>query len=78
MDNGSLEQQLAQLNERMAKVERYMLLSSLLGVARLLLILIPIVLAFIFIPPFIKENLPFVTDLVRFIQELMSRSNNLR
>lgn len=78
MDNISLEQQLVQLNQRMAKVERYMLLSSLLGVARVLLILVPIVLAFIFIPPFIKENLPFVTDLVSFVQDLMSRSKGIR
>ena len=73
-DHGSTEHQLAELNQRMHKVERFMLYSSIVGTARLLLILVPIILAVIFIPPFVKEYLPFVSNILSFIQDFMQRS----
>lgn len=78
MDDSSLSRQLAHLDERLRKIERFMLYSSIVGTVRLLIILVPLVLAVIFIPPFVKEHLPFVTDAIGFAQDLIQRGRGAR
>lgn len=68
----------AELDARLRKIERYMLYSTIVGTARLLIILVPLVLAIIFIPPFVKEHLPFVTDAVSFAQDLIQQGRGVR
>lgn len=78
MDDRSLQQQLASLDARMKKVERYMLWGTIFSTLRTVIILIPIVLAIIFIPPAVKKYLPFATDLINFSQQLMNHASNIR
>lgn len=73
MDDRSLEQKLASLDARMKKVERYMLWGTIFSTLRTVIILVPIVLAFIFIPPAVKKYLPFVTSLMNFSEQVINR-----
>ncbi len=78
MPDSSLDQQLAEIKKRMLKVESYMLWCTILGTLRTLLVVVPIVLAIIFVPPVIKKYLPFVSDLVEFSSDLMNRAPRAR
>jgi hypothetical protein len=78
MPDSSLDHKLEEMNKRMEKVERYMLWGTILSVVRTLIIVVPIVLAVIFIPPVIKKYMPFAADLVQFAQDVMKRVPTVR
>jgi hypothetical protein len=78
MPDSSLDHKLEEMNKRMEKVERYMLWGTILSVVRTLIIVVPIVLAVIFIPPVIKKYMPFAADLLQFSQDVMKRIPTVR
>jgi len=78
MPDSSLEKQIEEMNKRMTKVERYMLWGTILSVVRTTIIVVPIVLAVVFIPPVVKKYMPFATDLLQFAQDVMKRVPSVR
>lgn len=74
MEHRSFETDIGLLEKRMRRVEKYMLWSSIIGTARFVLILIPLVLAIVYVPPFIRDHLPFLQTIEREMTQLHARS----
>lgn len=55
------------VEQRLQKIERYMLWSSIVGTARLIIILIPIILAVIYVPSFVRKYLPAIDLLQNYV-----------
>ncbi len=67
----SVEQQIADLERRIKKIERYMLWSTIFEFLRLAIVIIPIVLAIIFLPPVIKKYSPIIAEVLAASQQLI-------
>lgn len=59
-----VEQKLDLLDARLKKVERFMMWNTISNIIKVLIVLVPIILALIYIPPFVKKNLPFFAQTV--------------
>ena len=61
--------QLEKLNKRMDRIERHMQWDLGVTIARFVVIAVPIVLAFIYIPSFVREYFPQVQSFVLQMQQ---------
>lgn len=65
----SIEKRLIEIERRLKSAEHYMLWGSIVGTVRFLLIVIPLILAIIYIPPFVDEYFPMVKSIMQTIQQ---------
>ncbi len=56
----SVPEQLAAINFRLGKIERHMFWETVFASLRLFIIVVPVVIAFVVIPPFVKKYAPVV------------------
>jgi hypothetical protein len=61
--NDPVAEQLKKIDDRLGRIERHIRWEFIMSTARLIIILIPIALALIYIPPFIKRYVPLAEQL---------------
>lgn len=62
MEERSLRAELEQIDRRLKKIERHMLFSTISTVLKFIFIVAPIILAIIYIPPFVKGLMPQINQ----------------
>lgn len=67
--HSSLEQQLAGINARLGKIEKHMKWERVFAFMRLAVIAIPIVVAILVVPPFVKKYTPVVGAAIEKVQQ---------
>lgn len=73
MHDRSLEQQLAAINQRLLKIEKHMKWEAVLSGIRLFIIVVPIVVAILVVPPFVKKYAPLVGQAVEKVQKTFTQ-----
>lgn len=66
--HSTFEKRLVAFEKRLVKIEHYMLWCSIVNTLRFALILIPLILAFIYIPPFVNRYIPVFGNFVGALQ----------
>lgn len=74
----TLEHKINAIERRMKRLERQMLWANIIGTIRLVVLVVPIVLALIFVPPFVKEYAPFIADAISMLQQVGDQIRSVR
>ncbi len=69
MDDHSAERRFNDIDRRLRKIEQYMMWGTIMGGVRLLLLAIPLVLALIYIPPFVRTAVPYIAPYLEALRQ---------